>query len=94
MTPWLATGSHRCSTGMAKSPLVHAGTCRSSPGAGESKDGAGDSSPRVLQFPKGWDRARQGGFQLILKAYRAYKGGEPHLGTCLNETLRCRHLSS
>ena len=94
MTPWLATGSHRCSTGTARSLSAHAGTRGSSPGAAERKDGAGGSGPRVLRLPEVWGRAGQGGFQLILEAYRAYKGGEPLLGTCLNETPSCRHLSS
>lgn len=62
VTAQLATNSHCCSTGMAGSPLVHASTHGSSPGAGESKDRVGRSGPRVLQFPEGRGRAEQGDF--------------------------------
>lgn len=80
MTPWQPPLQH----GYGWDPIGAAH--RSSPGAGESKDGAGGSGSRVLQFPKGWGRAGQGGFQLVLEAHRTYKSGEPHPGTCSNET--------
>lgn len=91
MTPWLATGSHRCSTGTTGSPSVHVGTHGSSPGAGE-RTGQETVAPGSCIFPRA--RAGKGGFQLILEAYRAFKGGEPPIGTCPNETPGCRHLSS